>query len=274
MYLCYIDEAGCPGALPSATSNVQPILVLTGLFFPQANLMTLTKEFLDLKATFNPNVASPFSLDIARYEIKGSNLRQDIRKGNRNQRRRAFGFIDKSLDILDRHEAKLVAKVYVKAPGAPFNGRAVYTSSVQSIFSSFQNFLASRNESGLVIADSRTPGLNSIVSHSIFTQKFKAAGDSYPNIVEMPVFGHSENHAAIQITDFLSSTLLFPMASFVYCSNHVNNVHVHPRDGLIKSRYSTRIKAMSYRYPHGDKFKGGITVTDAIQMRSGSCLFA
>lgn len=270
MHICYIDEAGCPGRLPSSTSDVQPLLVISGIFIPQSNLINFTRDFLSLKSSFNPSIPSR---DIARHEIKGSDLRRDIRKGNRNLRRRTFGFLDKSIDVLDRYDAKHVTRIYVKAPGGGFNGKAVYTASVQQICTCFQRYLADRGARGIVIADSRTPGLNSIVSHSVFTQKFRANGDPYPNILEMPVFGHSENHAALQLTDFLSSAILFPSASEAYCTGHVNNIHVHPKDIMIRTRYALRLKNMSYRFNDGARHRGGITVIDAISQRNCSLLF-
>lgn len=270
MHICYIDEAGCPGGLPSSTANIQPLLVITGLFIPQNNLINFTRDFLALKSNFNPSV---HNRDIPMHEIKGSDLRRDIRRGNRNLRRRTFGFLDKSLDALDRYNAKLVSRIYVKQPGAGFDGKAVYTASVQQICHCFQRYLTTVGGRGIAIADSRTPGLNSIVSHSIFTQKFRAGGDPYPNILESPVFGHSENHAAIQLTDFLSSAMLFPAASNIYCAGHVNNVHVHPNDVMIKDRYAQRLKNLSYRFHDGSRYRGGITVIDGIAQRKTSLLF-
>lgn len=271
MYICYIDEAGCPGSLPSATSDVQPILAISGLFLPQRNLIDFTRDFLAVKSRFNPSISH---LEIARHEIKGADLRRDIRNGNRNLRRRSFGFLDKSLELMNRYGIKLVARIYVKQPTAAFDGKAVYTSSVQNIYTCFQKFLHSHHTKGIVIADSRTPGLNSIVSHSVFTQKFKGTGDPYPDILEMPTFGHSENHAAIQLTDFVCSALLYPIASNVYCSTHIRSVHVNPVDASIRERYANRLKTMSYRYSDGARLKGGITVNDAILHRSATEMFA
>jgi hypothetical protein len=275
MYICYIDEAGCPGALPSATSDVQPVLVLTGVILPQYNLSDLTKKFLALKAQFHPHIASKLKheLDIAKYEIKGADLRRDIRRGNRNLRRQVFGFLDKTLDLLEKYQVNLVSKIYIKEPAGAFDGKSVYAAAVQSICAAFQKFLEAHNSSGIVIADSRTPGLNSIVSHSIFTQKYRATGDPYDRILEAPVFGHSENHVTIQIADFLCSTMLFPMASHVYCTGHIVSVHVHANDQKIEERYSERLKKLAYRFLDGGRYRGGITVNDAIEKRSASLLF-
>lgn len=275
MYLCYVDEAGCPGALPSATSSVQPVLVIAGLFIPQAQLALLTRNFLQLKRHFNPGLA-PASvpwLDLAKNEIKGADLRHDLRQAGRNRRRAVNGFLDRVIGLLEDSNAQLVARIYVKGPGGPFNGRAVYTSSVQALCSSFQHFLAAKDSRGFMIADSRTPALNSVVSHSVFTQKFKASGDAYDRILEMPTFGHSENHVAIQITDFLCSTILSPMATSTYCQGHITSVHVHVRDDEIRKKYGPRIKALCYRYTDGMRPRGGLTVNDAIAHRPANLMF-
>lgn len=277
MYFCYIDEAGCPGALPSATSIVQPVLVIAALFLPQDRLTNLTREFLQLKRRFNPGLspASSHWLDIAKQEIKGADLRRDLRQAGRNRRRAVNGFLDKVLQLLEDNDAKIVAKIYVKAPSQPFKGTAVYTAAVQSLCATFQHFLESRDGQGFMIADSRAPALNSVVSHSIFTQKFKSTGDAYDRIVEMPTFGHSENHAAIQITDFLCSAILSPMATSSYCTGHINSIHVHANDSAIRQRYARRMGLLGYRFSEiaSGRIKGGLTVHDAIGQKPASAMF-
>ena len=275
VYLCYVDEAGCPGALPSATSDIQPVLVIAALFVPQSQLALLTRSFLQIKRHFNPGLAPLNShwLDLARCEIKGADLRRDLRHAGRNRRRAVNGFLDRVITLLQSSSAQLVARIYIKQPGGRFDGRAVYTSSVQSLCATFQNFLVERDSRGLMIADSRTPALNSMVSHSVFTQKFRATGDAYDRILEMPTFGHSENHVALQITDFLCSAILSPMATSAYCQGHIRNVHVHQRDNDIRERYWLRIKALTYRYSDGKRMRGGLTVHDAIAKRSANDMF-
>ena len=277
MYLCYVDEAGCPGALPSATSDVQPVLVLSALIFEQRHLISLTRDFIALKQQFNPGVAANFrhEMQMATYEIKGSELKKTIRNGNRNERRRVFGFIDKTLNILDAADAKLVCRIYIKRPAHPFDGKAVYTSAVQVLGETFQQFLTEKNSEGLIIADNRTPAQNLNVSHSIFAQKFRrTGGDPFGRVLEMPVFGQSENHAAIQITDFICSTLLAPMAAFTYCTGHITSVHVNANDFRIRERCGQRLKGMRYKYSVDGKIKGGIAVNDAILKRSNAEMLA
>lgn len=276
MYFCYIDEAGCTGNLPSATTDIQPVFVICGLIVPQRALLALTQDFLALKRQFNPSLAQTLihDLDIVKHEIKGAeDLRKPIRKNNRNKKRRAIGFLDKTLYLLETHHCKIVPNIYVKNPAVSFNGASLYTRSVQHINMHFQAFLHHTKSMGLVIADSRNYDLNVPVSHSIFTQKFKSTGDAYPNVVEMPVFGHSDNHAAIQMTDILCSALLFPIASYRYCTGHIQSIHVDNRFNLLQTRYARRLKAMSYRYFDGHCQRGGITVFDALEKRGASHFF-
>src|SRR5467141_3622389 len=113
---------------------------------------------------------------------------------------------------------------------------------MQTICETFENLLSTAGDSGMVICDSRDPFKNAEVSHSIFTQKFKAGGDQYPHLVEMPTFGHSENHVGLQIADVLCSALLFPMACYVYCTGYVHNLHVRPGFAVLKARYGGRLE--------------------------------
>jgi hypothetical protein len=130
------------------------------------------------------------------------------------------------------------------------------------------------NLNGIIIADSRDYVQNVGVSFSVFTQKFKATGDAYGRVLEMPTFGHSENHIGLQLCDLLCSAIIFPMASITYCNGAVNNVHVDPKYQLIKTRYAARIKDLQHRYLDGGRYRGGITVSDGIAQRSSRDLFS
>ncbi|HTV62976.1 MAG TPA: DUF3800 domain-containing protein [Verrucomicrobiae bacterium] len=277
MHVFYVDEAGCTGTLPTGTSPIQPVFVLGCIIVEQPRLRDFTLDWLHLKDRFFPGLQIPNSdfLDWIAVEIKGANLRRRVREGKRDPRRQALGFMDKFLDLLDTHHARLLARLYVKPIGAPFNGRSVYTSAVQSLASDFQQFLAANNSTGLMVLDSRNKPKNTNVSHSVFTQKFRAAGDAYAGLIEMPVFGHSDNHAGIQAADLICSAFLFPMAAYVYCLGHVNNLHVHLQYYRIRDRYGKRLKQMQFRYQDADHWwRGGITVSDAISRQSGGVLFA
>lgn len=88
------------------------------------------------------------------------------------------------------------------------------------------------------------------------------------------MFGHSLNHAGLQIADLIASALLFPMAAYRYCLGHVQNVHVDQNFGHLTQRYGARLKALQYRYPDAEgRWRGGITVDDRIGKQSGGLLF-
>jgi hypothetical protein len=276
MHVFYVDEAGCTGALPSAVSPIQPVFVLGGVILEQSRLRDFTLDLLHLKDRFFPNLQIPNSdfLDWIAVEIKGADLRRRIREAKRDPRRQALGFMDRFLDLLEANGARLLARLYVKPVGGAFNGQSVYTSAVQSLAADFQQFLAAAGTSGLMILDSRNKPMNTNVSHSVFTQKFRAAGDAYAGLVEMPVFGHSDNHAGIQGADLICSAFLFPMAAYVYCQGHVNNIHVHLQYFRIRDRYGKRLKQMQFRYQDADQWwRGGVTVSDGIGHQKGGVLF-
>lgn len=268
MYICYIDEAGCTGYLPSATSDIQPVLVICGLVINQANIQALTRDFIDLKKRFFPRLlpTNALNLDWMCKEIKGADLRKSVI--NPREKRHAVGVLDNIIRLLQKYNCHLIGRVWVKGIGLPFDGNAVYTSSIQYIHKWFNAWLASVDSTGIVICDHRDPGKNAKVSHSIFTQKYKSFGDEYPRILEMPVFGHSENHAGIQLGDILCSSFLFPMAVHAYCTGRVTSVHVRGGYDQITDRYAAHLEALQHRVQDPDasfyRLIGGVTVDDKI----------
>ena len=276
MQVFYVDEAGCTGMLPSATSPIQPVFVLGGVLLDQSRLRDFTLDWLHLKDRFFPKLHPPNAdfLDWIAVEIKGADLRKRIREGKRDPRRQAIGFMDKFLDLMEGHGARLLARLYVKPIATPFNGRSVYTSAVQSLAADFQHYLEAGQAPGLMILDSRNKPKNTNVSHSVFTQKFRAGGDAYASLVEMPVFGHSDNHAGIQAADMICSAFLFPMATFVYCQGQVTNLHVHLQYYRIRDLFGERLKRLQFRYQDANQWwRGGITVSDGIGHQRGGVLF-
>jgi hypothetical protein len=284
MRICYVDEAGCTGTLPAANSPVQPVCVIAGAVFNYADLRAITFDFLNLKRHFFPGIRirignppvmqiPPLFLDWVLAEVGGCDVRTSLRNLNRNRRRHAIGFLDRFMDFLHNHDARIMGRLLVKPIGPIINGRSLYTSAIQTIFTTFQNYLQNVNDIGTVILDSRTKPLNVNVAHSLFTQKYQAGGDPYPRIVEMPTFGLSENHVGIQTIDLICSGLLFPMATESYCTGHVNNVHVHANYAVLRQRYGLRLRAMQHRYQDAGHWRGGIVVNDGILQRSGAQLF-
>lgn len=283
MYFCYLDEAGCTGVLPAPTSPVQPTFVLLGLILHADSISAVTHDFLHLKERFYGRGLERFHgrherrhyLNAIRYEIKGSELRKDAADPSRRPRRQAIGVLDNLLALFQEHDAKIVAQALVKGIGRPINGRSIYTSYVQRICHAFQHFLYEQDDTGLIIADFRMPDLNAIVSHSVFTIKHSNTGDAIPNIVEMPTFGHSDNHAGLQLADLLSSALLTPCIINYYCEGTVKNVHCRPRYDVLRYRYTTPLRALQHRYQdRNSRWRGGIYIHDALLERKTGDFFA
>ncbi|HEY0017562.1 MAG TPA: DUF3800 domain-containing protein [Longimicrobium sp.] len=277
MRICYVDEAGCTGALPNPSSDVQPVFVLGGVEIPQPSIHRVTHEFLHLKKRFYPNLApkSATYLDWILTEIKGSELRKGAADPSHRKRRHALGFLHETLSLLETEGARINGRVWIKGIGQAVNGRSIYTFSLQYICGCFNRQLEVDDEWGLLVCDSRNKALNSLASYSVFTQKFKASGDSIPRVLEMPVFGHSENHAGVQIADVICSALLFPLAVHAYCRTAVTNLHVRDYSHL-RDRFTDRLGALQVRYcdpQRGGRLTGGVTVDDKIGRRPRTDMF-
>ncbi|HEX9648322.1 MAG TPA: DUF3800 domain-containing protein [Alphaproteobacteria bacterium] len=278
MKVCYIDEAGDLGALADPPQpNDQPVLVIGGLFLDTDSIEAVTNEFLGLKQLFFPGLPyrSPTHLDRILPEIKGAEVRSNATRGSAAQRHHAIGFLDRVVGLLRRHEAKLVARIWIKGVGLPFEPTPVYTSSIQGICSYFDHYLGQSQAAGFCIADSRNKFKNVNVSHSIFTQKYSPVSRNYRQILELPTFAHSDNHAGLQICDLVCSALLYPIACYAYCTGHVVNVHVQPGAAALKQRYGQAIRDLQYRYLDADtgRYRGGLVVADAIAQRNASLMF-
>jgi hypothetical protein len=274
--ICYIDESGCTGTLPSATSNIQPVLAIAGIVLDYSALHLATEKLLEIKGRFYPSSCNgtPRYLDSILQEIKGSDLRKQATCYSRSTKRHAIGVIDNILKLCEEANAKLVGRVWVKQIGGQFCGLSVYTYSMQSIYNDFQNLLAQEGDTGLVIVDSRVKHLNTPVAHAIFTQKFKSSGDNYDRILELPAFSHSENHAGLQLADKLCSALIFPLAVHSYCEGHIQSVHIRPGYADLKQRYGLRLRALQHRYQEANgRWRGGLVVADSLTRRPGRHLF-
>ncbi|MFM2281450.1 MAG: hypothetical protein RLZZ444_3681 [Pseudomonadota bacterium] len=229
-----------------------------------------------LKSHWFPGLAYPTTnhLDKIIPEIKGADLRRAATRSGRNQRRHAIGFLGQLLAMLQSHGVRLLARIWIKGLGQPFVGRSVYTSSIQGLYTYFDQYLTENDDFGFCIADSRDHLKNVNVAHSVFTQKFRASSTVYARILELPTFGHSENHAGIQICDILCSALLYPVATEAYCSGYLANVHVQPRASDLRHRFGPTLKQMQFRYqdPNG-RWTGGVVVSDALAHRNAGLMF-
>lgn len=278
MIACYLDESGDTGPLPSPTSPSLPLLCIIGLTVDLARLRDFTLEFIDLKARFFPKMYQGTTrLGSILHEIKGSDIRAAFRAADyeRGRVHHHIGFLDALLDMLVRYDSKIFGRIWVKQIGRTGQGVSMYTFSAQSICVTFNHLLNATDKRGILICDPRGPTQNTSVSHSIFTQKFKALGDAYPRLIEMPTFGNSDNHAGIQVCDLICSGLLFPMASYTYCLSYVQNMHVDVGFKVLKDRYGRVLYDRQYRYTEQGSARrmGGVTVSDPLGRKSGGHLF-
>lgn len=276
---CYLDESGDTGSLPTSTSPIQPLICLMGLTLDATYLRPFTAEFLELKTRFFPGrFGAKYKhthLSKLLEEIKGSDLRAAFRTDDHDRKHHHIGFFDALLDFVASYDCRIFGRVWIKGIGAALKGTAVYTYSAQKICETFNHLLEEANAQGIVIADSRFPKKNREVSFSVLTLKLSLAGDACPRIIEAPTFGHSENHAGLQICDLLCSGLLFPIAAYTYCTGYVANIHVHDGYAVLKQRYASKLRERQHRYwdAQEEKFVGGLVVNDGIAKRSGAVLF-
>jgi len=276
MKICYVDEAGCTGHLPNAVTDIQPALIISGIIIDYGKLHYITERLLNLKQRFFPNAAPAGTSHMGWMlkEIKGAELRRDACDPSRNVRRHRLGYLSEILNLCEECDAKFVGRIWIKGIGEPINGVSIYTFSIQSIYTDFQNYLAKTDDIGFVIVDSRLKHLNTQVAHSIFTQKFKGTGDSYDRIIELPAFSHSDNHAGMQIADTVCSAIMTPIAVHTYCAGRITSVHVRPRYADMKAQFSAQARKLQHRWQEASgRDKGGFTVSDALGQRPGGLLF-
>lgn len=274
VHICFIDESGgfeVPASNPAAT----PLMAIVGLIVDTGEIEEATDELLDAKRRFFPQKCrAPLHLDHILAEVKGADLRSSIRSNSRNPRRHAFGYLDCVADILEQRQMVIIGRVWIKAVGQPLDPAPSYTYAIQDLARHFQRFLDAKQSSGLMICDSRMHNQNSQVSHSIFTQKHRSAGDPLPRILEAPVFGSSGNHAGLQLADTLASALIFPMAARVYCAHQWSGNHTHPRFDDLRRRYAPRLSPLEFRYQNAaGHWLGGIVVSDRLRKLPSHRLF-
>ncbi|MBD3372727.1 MAG: DUF3800 domain-containing protein [Candidatus Coatesbacteria bacterium] len=273
MHICYIDEAGCLG-VPN-TPIIQPVFVIIGLMSDVSSIGSITTGFINIKRKYYPGKFANCAhyLDSICIEIKGSDLRKYAISAKSRERKAAIGYLDSTIDLCQKYGIKMIGRMYIKSPTKTINAKSIYSFSIQDICVHFQRYLNMIEDYGIVIADSRNKPKNVNISHSVFTGKFKNNGDSYSRLHELPVFGHSDNHALIQICDTIVSAILYPIGIVSYCQSLKSNRHVKPRYFNIKQRYGKLLSSIQYRYYDHNKWTGGIVVSDNINKYSGSVLF-
>lgn len=270
MLMCYVDESGDTGSFDPAERNSQPIFLLSALMLDQSDLENVTREIMQLKQTYFPSYSQGAAHwhDWLKVEVKGANLRRALREGHRDSRRHIMGFLFHVLSLLERHHIQLAARIYVKQPCSEFKGASVYPSAIQRLSQAFEDKLMKTNDKGVIVLDSRNKVKNVPVSHGLFTWNFSTHGTAYHYLAELPLFGHSENHAMLQLADWVGSAFLAPMATTAYCSAFREScVHVAPEFDEIRDRFGQRIKQLQYRFERDGQKLGGIHVLGGADIR-------
>jgi Protein of unknown function (DUF3800) len=274
--LCYIDEAGgfeAEGSTPSAT----PLMVVAGLILDHRLIRTITTEHLRIKQIYFPGSLGTGThlLDYILAEIKSTRLKRYLRSQRRDERRLVIGYLDRIVELLERSEARVIGRVWVKEPGLGLDPASSYNYAIQDLARHFTHLLFTQQEVGLILCDSRMHAKNRQVSHSVFTLKQRLIGDALPEIVESPVFGVSDNHAGLQIADIVAGALLLPMACRTYCAGCSASTHMDPRYDKLRERYARRLRALQYLYHDATgRSRGGIVVSDRRGGRPSRDLFA
>nr|WP_246880883.1 DUF3800 domain-containing protein [Chromobacterium violaceum] len=263
VHLCYIDESGNSETIINPNDNVQPMLILLGLFVDGTKTFDITKDFIALKKKYFPALfpSGQQSLDALLFELKGSDIRSAIRKNSHSSQivQHHFRFLDSILALLAKYDIKITARIWVKGFNKPLQDKSVYTLTTQQIAVRFQKYLEGVDSDGIMVMDYRDPTKNGWVANSVFTQQLKNGGNAYPRIREIPTFGVSDNHAMLQICDLICSSILYPMAGIKFCSGIVNNAHTHANYQWIVQRYSKRLKALQYHCTVNNQKYWGIT---------------
>jgi hypothetical protein len=203
VHICYVDESGSAEVLCPSVPGSPPVYVIGGLMVPHGQLMNLVWDFLQLKKRYNPSLATSVTKlsDVIETEVKGSDLRTDLRSGRHRRERRALTLLDDILATVESHHCRLVARCMVKDTDVALDDRVLYGQAISWICRTFHHYLDTIDGEGLILLDSRTKVKNTPNTHVITTQKFKTGGDPFPKLAEVPLFGHSDSHVVLQIVD-------------------------------------------------------------------------
>jgi hypothetical protein len=249
MQLCYVDESGKAETLTKADAQQQPVVVIAGVSFPECELTSITGEWIALKARFYPGLAQRGQkgwLDGILHDLKGTSLRRGFRaRATNRQRTHATALISETISLLERHQGRIIGRIWLKALDAPNDDMRIHTSSLHFICAAFHAGLPD-DERGMVVVDSQTYQHNFRLAHSMFTLRF-AKKPLHDRLADMPVFGHSDNHAGLQIADLLCSAVLAPIACAVYGGSYASwNKHCDSGFLDIRERFGTRLERLTY----------------------------
>jgi hypothetical protein len=272
-----VDESGTAEMLVDADPDQQPVIVIAGVSLPECDLTKITHDWINLKKRFDPVLAKTGHgwLDAILAEVKGANLRKGFRdESSVRQRKRAIGMLDGTLKLLEKYDAKILGRIWMKRLDTENNDMGIHASSLQFICRGFDAGLP-KDERGMVVVDSQTYQHNHRLAHSIFTQRF-GKHPKHAGLVDLPVFGHSDNHAGLQIADLLCSAILAPTACAVYAGRYASwNKHCQSSYLDIRERFGVRLEALTYLWKHPQTGKScpSVIVNDPISKRGARLMW-
>lgn len=276
MQLCYVDESGTAERLTEADRDQQPVVVIAGISLPEHKLTKITHEWIELKATFYPSIAQSGHgwLDAILQDIKGAKIRAGFRtKASVRQKKNSVGLLDGTLKLLERYDAKVMGRIWMKRLGVENQDMSMHGAALQHICGAFDAGLPT-GERGMVVVDSQTYQHNHKLAHSMFTQRF-GKKPKHCGLVDMPVFGHSDNHAGLQMADMVCSAFLAPIACAVYGGPYAKwNRHCNSGYLDIRERFGQRLAAQTFTWKdyHGQTC-ASLIVSNPVSKRGVSLMW-
>jgi len=273
--MCYVDEAGNTGVYDQADPSSSPVFVLAGVSVDDSRANDLLMDYLRLKQRFEPTLRNRQFSDVIQHEVKGATLRRDIRSSSsRNTRRRALGFTDHVVTLLERYGCQVYGRVLVKQSGVEYGPATTYPSAVADMAVTLDRQACDAGQQALMILDAQTKVKNEGNVHTITTRRFRHGGNVFPTLIESPVFGHSDTHVLLQVADIVASALVYPAACAAYMPALPGDPHRDPSFAVIRSMFGMRLARLEYRFQNGmgDR-RGGFRVIDQHGGQPTSVLF-
>jgi len=275
MLVCYIDEAGTPAEYCPDEPGSTPVFVLAGVAVEDTHIDDLLMDYIHLKTAYNRALRNRPLSDVIRTEVKGASLRRDIRNpSSRDTRRRALQYLDDVVGLLEHHHCRTMGHVLVKQTGGAMRVSATYPSAVADLAATFNQQAGAVNRRGWMILDSQTKTKNEGNVHTITTRRYRRGGSKYPQLVESPVFGHSDTHVLLQIADILASALLYPCACSAFLPAIPDDPHRDAANRIVRETFGIRLSRLQYHYTDSSGvMRGGFRVIDRVGHQPARLLF-
>ena len=202
-------------------------------------------------------------------------MRRDIRNpASRNNHRRALGYLDHVVRLLERYQCRIMGEVLIKQPGETYNPAATYPNAVAELAATFDHQAADAGQRGWMMLDARTKVKNEGSVHAVTTRRYRRGGNTYPQLVESPVFGHSDTHVLLQLADIVASALVYPCACTAYHQPVVGDPHLDPSLQVVRATFGDRLNRLQHLYTDdAGNLRGGFRVIDRLGHQPARLLF-